>query len=186
MTDSPADDIRTRRIALVRHGQTDWNARNFFQGRVDRELDATGELQASAAARSLAGHAWTRVVTSPLTRARQTAHIIRGRLGLPEPALAAGLIEQSFGAAEGVDREVALARWPGSAFPGGESRAEVDERVADAWAELARADDDLVVVAHVVVIRSLAGLLTGRDPGHVANGSVTILERVGDVWSVAA
>lgn len=90
------------------------------------------------------------------------------------------------GAAEGVDREAALARWPESAFPGGESRAEVDRRVADAWAGLARTEDDLVLVAHVVIVRSLTALLTGRDPGHVANGSVTILERVGDVWSVAA
>ncbi|MGO2750518.1 MAG: histidine phosphatase family protein [Pseudoclavibacter sp.] len=73
-------------LALVRHGRTAWNLERRLQGRSDIALDAHGELQAHAAGRLLARAQWGRVVTSPLTRAAQTASIIWSYLGSPAGA----------------------------------------------------------------------------------------------------
>lgn len=70
-------------LALVRHGRTAWNLERRLQGRSDIALDAHGELQAHAAGRLLARAQWGRVVTSPLTRAAQTASIIGSYFGSP-------------------------------------------------------------------------------------------------------
>src|SRR5690554_322266 len=64
-------------LIVVRHGQTDNNARGLLLGRSDPGLDDTGRAQASAVAAALATRsADARVIASPLTRTRETAAII--------------------------------------------------------------------------------------------------------------
>jgi 2,3-bisphosphoglycerate-dependent phosphoglycerate mutase len=46
----------TSRLVLMRHGQSEWNARNLFTGRADPDLTATGEQEAAQAGRLLAAH----------------------------------------------------------------------------------------------------------------------------------
>lgn len=94
-------------MVLIRHGQTDWNKAGRLQGQVDIALNETGREQAQAAARSLEGQGFTRVVTSPLGRALETGSIIAAHLGLPEPTTDAGLVERAYGELEGaVDAEL--------------------------------------------------------------------------------
>lgn len=89
------------RIALVRHGQTDWNAAGLFQGSSDTPLNDVGRAQAAAAAVRLSAQSWDAVVSSPLSRARETAAIIADALGLPLGAAYPELIERDYGPFEG-------------------------------------------------------------------------------------
>src|SRR5262245_42381695 len=75
-------------IYFVRHGETDWNLAQRYQGRRDIPLNATGRAQATRNGRVLAqalGHAAGQLdyVASPLVRATETMEIIRREIGLP-------------------------------------------------------------------------------------------------------
>ncbi|NCU77930.1 MAG: histidine phosphatase family protein, partial [Actinobacteria bacterium] len=61
------------RIVLWRHGQTDWNVENRFQGHSDIPLNKVGEYQVVAAAKVLAALKPDRIVSSDLIRAQKTA-----------------------------------------------------------------------------------------------------------------
>ena len=61
------------RVVLWRHGQTDWNVENRFQGHSDIPLNKVGEYQVAQAASVLAGLKPNRIISSDLIRARSTA-----------------------------------------------------------------------------------------------------------------
>jgi glucosyl-3-phosphoglycerate phosphatase len=73
----------TRRLVLVRHGQTEWNSLGRAQGHADISLDATGRAQAAAAAPYLAALAPVRLWSSDLARAQETAAYVAEAAGLP-------------------------------------------------------------------------------------------------------
>lgn len=176
------------RVALVRHGETDWNAQQRYQGHMDLPLNATGTIQAEDAAASVAQAPWDAILSSPLIRAQSTAAIIASSLGLAGVATNRGLIERSFGQAEGVPMSEAARRWPDGHFPGAESIRDVEMRMAATWSRIAQeyANQSVILVCHVVIVRALTRLLTGGDPGQVRNGSVTILHRHDQQWSIEA
>src|SRR6476646_5188364 len=100
------------RLVLVRHGQSEGNARGILQGRMDFGLTDLGRAQAEATARYLAGgRKVERLRSSPLTRAMETAQPIAAALGLevePEPALA----EYDMGEASGLTWAEIRERFP--------------------------------------------------------------------------
>ena len=179
------------RLALVRHGQTDWNLQRRIQGTSDIPLNDTGRAEALTTGRALAaharaGHAWHRVVASPLERAMETGRIIAKEIGLDLPMPLPGLEERRYGEAEGLTGEEILARFPdGVAVPGQETREHVVRRALAALRGISvqtGADDgtpveeSIIVVSHGGVISSLVRHLTQGAlpmPGDViANGSV--------------
>lgn len=173
----------SRSIALVRHGETAWNAAGRYQGRVDLPLNERGREQAVAAGRALAEEGrWEAVVSSPLLRARETARAIADRVGLADVLVEDGLIERSFGDAEGMSMAEAHARWPQGDLPGAEPEAAVAARALVAWGRLALPGRRTIVVCHVAVIRALMRGIGAADPGHVGNGTVL---RVPDLRSYA-
>ena len=64
------------RILLWRHGQTDWNTVNRFQGHSDIPLNAVGQYQAKHAANILVSMQPTKIISSDLSRARETAQAL--------------------------------------------------------------------------------------------------------------
>ncbi|MGZ3305814.1 MAG: histidine phosphatase family protein [Asticcacaulis sp.] len=86
---------------VLRHGQTDWNLQARLQGSTDIPLNDTGREQARQAAELLHGLGITRIVSSPLSRALETARIVGERLGLA-PDIDGRLIERNFGLFEGL------------------------------------------------------------------------------------
>ena len=69
------------RMYITRHGQTDWNINHRLQGRTDIPLNALGKAQAVTCGEALQGVGIELIITSPLSRAYETAEIIRGYIG---------------------------------------------------------------------------------------------------------
>jgi uncharacterized phosphatase len=170
------------RIALVRHGQTDWNRSRRIQGATDIPLNDVGRRQARDAAEALAGGDWDAVYSSPLSRAAETGSIIASRLGLPEPLAVEGLAERRYGLAEGLTGIEVRERFAGAPVPGRESTESVLARALAALDDLAERHPDggLVVVSHGGVIGALVRWLSDEQlpaPGMlILNGSAHMFE----------
>ena len=154
------------RLALLRHGPTDWNRAGRIQGRSDIPLDE----QARA---DLAGFRlpppWNEadLWSSPLKRAADTARIVSGRSAQTAPELS----EMNWGDWEG-KRGVDLLADPDSGFrhiedwgwhyhaPGGESPADLWQRLQPWLASLQR---DAVAVCHIGIMRILLARAHGWD-----------------------
>jgi 2,3-bisphosphoglycerate-dependent phosphoglycerate mutase len=161
-------------LILARHGETDWNRENRFQGHADPPLNALGRQQSGELAEALAGDEIVRVYTSPLRRARETAEIVAARLTLEvEPV--EGLREIDVGAWSGLTRtEVeqrfpqAYARWVDRAphgFEDGETYDELAARVIPALRRLAERhpSDAVLVVTHGGPSRVMQAHAAGID-----------------------
>ena len=64
-------------MIVIRHGETEWSRTGRHTGRTDIALTERGEREATDAARTLAGWTLARAYTSPLERARRTAHLVQ-------------------------------------------------------------------------------------------------------------
>ncbi|QYM75534.1 histidine phosphatase family protein [Leucobacter luti] len=171
-------------IALVRHGETDWNAAGRIQGRTEVPLNETGRAQAAATALALAEAsaslgAWTGVRASPLGRAIETAEIIAAGLSLAQPHIDDALWERDFGPAEGVIVAEAQRMWPGLDVPGAEPLDVLAERTADALTRVLREEPGSIVVAHGAMLRTGLGHLTGVSMPRIQNGEVWLLHSAG-------
>jgi broad specificity phosphatase PhoE len=163
-------------LYYVRHGETDFNAEQRLQGRLDTLLNARGKLQAEASggllrglfARDNRGAGDFVYVSSPLRRARETMEILRPPLGLPPRPYGIDnrLLEISYGEWEGLTLPEIEARMPGMlaererdkwdfAPPGGESYRELTARVGEWYASLTH---DTVAAAHGGGVRALMAL----------------------------
>ncbi|WP_430645187.1 histidine phosphatase family protein [Agromyces sp. GXS1127] len=176
-------------LALVRHGQTDWNLRGLMQGRTDIPLNATGRSQAEATVALLDPADWDLVVSSPLIRARETAAILADGLGLSVGAEYDALVEQDFGDAEGTLVSEIDERWPGRAFPGKEPDEEVGPRGIRALERIAvdHPDARVLAVAHGTLIRHVLAELSGHHPRSypkLDNLSVSRVVRAEAAWQV--
>ncbi len=158
--------VGARRLIILRHGRTEWNATSRFQGQADIPLDEVGVAQAQEAALVLAGYGIDRIVSSDLSRARRTAQAVADRIGLPvelDPALR----EISVGSWEGLTVEELIAEDPvlGSAYARGEdvrrsatgeTAEEVGVRAGEALrAQVARTQGDTLLAA----MHGLAGVV---------------------------
>jgi len=178
------------RIALIRHGPTDWNAQKRVQGTIDTPLSAEGEAM-MAQLLPPEGFDATRPFSSPKLRARQTAAL----LGLENPALDARLAEQNWGSWEGLTRAEMLARDGEDAFlraglgrafrpPGGESTGELHARVQSFLTDAAKGTD-AVAVTHMGVLRAAYVLATDWDmsapmPAELSLTAALVLSLDGD------
>lgn len=157
-------------ILLIRHGETDWNRQNRWQGWIDPPLNGAGIAQAEAGAAALAALDLSHVHlhASDLARAWSTAQIIGRTLGVdPKPSRA--FRERHGGAFEGLDRAEIEANHPGAldawhegrlaAPPGGESDSEVRSRFTTGLRQVvgsSQAGSTIVVVTHGGAMRVLA------------------------------
>lgn len=73
----------TTEILIFRHGETDWNRERRFQGHTDIQLNSTGIAQANNLKQLIKKHQPQAIVTSDLSRAKETAEIVNLDLGCP-------------------------------------------------------------------------------------------------------
>lgn len=142
---------------FLRHGETDWNARNLAQGATDIPLNPVGLAQAQTAAKLLANRGIRTIVSSPLSRAHDTALAAAEVIGKPV-LLDPQLQEVAFGDHEG---QPMLAKWfddwvAGLFTPNGaESFAALKDRVVSAINNALGHEAPVLVVAHGAVFRAL-------------------------------
>jgi broad specificity phosphatase PhoE len=171
--------VRVRRLVMLRHGQTEWNAGNRMQGQLDAELSALGRDQAVAVAEVLAKRHPLLIVSSDLRRAYDTAVELTERTGSPL-VVDGRLRETHLGDWEGMTHGEVDAAAPGArvawrndatwAPHGGESRVDVARRSLPLIAELVDSQPDwgtdesdrpVVLVAHGGLIAALTARLLG-------------------------
>jgi broad specificity phosphatase PhoE len=161
--------VNARRLILLRHGRTAWNAERRFQGQADPPLDEVGRAQAYEVASLIAALRPELLVSSDAARALQTAEIVGDVVALPvvkEPRLR----ERNLGHWEGLTREEVADRYPDEyadwmagldvSRRGGETRDEVAERASAAWAELP-VTGTAVLVTHSATAMALTNSLLG-------------------------
>lgn len=177
------------RITFVRHGQSQSNLAQRWQGQGDSPLSGLGVSQARLLGERLRHQCFTRVISSDLMRAADTARAT-GHTFTQDPIFR----EFDVGQWEGLTREEVLMRFPeemeqlkrGQDIPlgGGESYSVFSQRIDGALArlvaELSPGDHALVVCHGGVIATALAGALGLRDAGRwslarVANTSITEL-----------
>jgi broad specificity phosphatase PhoE len=179
-------------LLLVRHGETDWNRDERFQGQADPPLNQTGRDQSVDLSVLLAAEALTAVYSSPLQRALETAEIIAAAHGL-EPVAVDALREMYDGSWEGLTRTEVRERFPDQYArwlerrrgpDDGESYEALGARVVPALLEIAAAHpgERILAVTHAGSIRATLAHADGisyeearrRGPA-VENGTVVEL-----------
>ncbi|MGK2869000.1 MAG: glucosyl-3-phosphoglycerate phosphatase [Mycobacterium sp.] len=169
--------MSVRRLVLLRHGQTEWNAGSRMQGQLDTDLTDLGREQANAAAEVLAKRQPLVVVSSDLRRALDTATALGERSGL-EVSIDERLRETHLGDWQGLTHLDVDAVAPGARLAwrddarwaphGGESRVDVADRSLPLVAEIIAAqsswgadepDRPVVLVAHGGLIAALTAAL---------------------------
>jgi uncharacterized phosphatase len=158
-------------IYLARHGESDWNAANRFQGHSDRPLTDHGREQAKALADLVAAESVEAIYASPLSRALETARIVAARTKLAVVA-DEGLREVDTGSWSGLSRAEVQERYPegfqrwitgGAGWEDGESYEEMAERVLAAVNRIAAAHPGgrVLLVSHGGPIRAIQAAADG-------------------------
>lgn len=180
-------------LYLVRHGETDWNLQRRIQGSTDIPLNQTGRRQARSTGRLLARRSWDAIISSPLSRAAETAAIIADELGLPAPQIVDAIVERAYGEAEGLDDIELARRFPGSTpVAGRESRQDVSARVMPSLLEIAknRPGQHVIITTHGGVIRTvLESVAPGSDVHRgvrITNGSIHSFRCINGVLKLVA
>ena len=172
---------------FLRHGETDWNAQGLSQGNVDIPLNATGIAQAHAAAALLRGRGIVTIVSSPLSRARDTAGTVAAALGL-DVLVQDDLREVSFGVHERTPMAGAwFAEWvEGLATPeGAESFADLRARARGAIATAVMHPAPVLVVAHGALFRALRAEM-GLPANVRTPNAMPFFCEPGDPWTLTA
>lgn len=139
-----------QRIHLVRHGETDWSLSGQHTGRTDLALTEQGELDARKLAVRIGAVDFSRVLTSPLQRARRTCALA----GLDDAAeIEADAVEWDYGDYEGRrPTEIRAERSNWNIFrdgcPGGESPAQIAERADRLIARLRTLTGNIALFTH--------------------------------------
>jgi broad specificity phosphatase PhoE len=160
-------------ILLVRHGETDWNRENRFQGHADPPLNDAGRAQAAELTARLAGERLAAIYSSPLARAFETAEIVGKAQGL-EPVPVEHLREVDVGSWQGLTRSEVELRYPeqflrwtghGQGWEDGETYEEMGSRVIAGLQELATAHEGerILAVTHGGPIRAALARANGTD-----------------------
>lgn len=158
-------------ILLARHGETDWNRDNRFQGHADPPLNQAGRAQAVELSVALAGEPFAEVYASPLRRAFETAEVIASTHGLA-PVPVEALREVDVGSWQGLTRAEIEQRFPQQyarwldyeqGWEDGETYDEMGFRVVAALRELAAAHEGerILAVTHGGPIRAALAAADG-------------------------
>ena len=149
-------------LAMVRHGQTYYNASGKVQGRINIPLNEKGKSQAKKLGETIKAseEAFDRLMASPLSRALETAHIIGLEIGYDKPILVNHqFVERDFYHLDGTPVETAmpLVRSEGYTFENYETDEKLIDRISRAVKMLYHdhKDEHILLVAHSHVIKAL-------------------------------
>ena len=163
---------------LLRHGATEWSESGQHTGLTDMPLTEEGEAEARSLAPMLADRSFALVLSSPLSRAIRTAELA----GLSDIQAEPDLLEWDYGKVEGrttTDMREDEPDWTvfDGEIPGGETGAQVGERVDRVIARALAAGGDVLVAGHGHALRILAARWIDLEPRdgrlfHLASGTL--------------
>ena len=167
-------------VWLLRHAETEWSRDGRHTGRTDVPLTDEGRDRARALRKRIDGHEFALVLSSPLSRARETAELA----GLiPEPR--DDLLEFDYGDYEGITTAQIRETRPGwylwrDGSLNGETPDDVGRRVDRIIDEALRAYGDVALVAHGHVLRALGARWIEQPASfggrlYLETGSISIL-----------
>lgn len=183
------------RIWLIRHGETEWTRSGQHTGTTDIPLTDHGREQARTLAPLVAGAHFVRALSSPMTRARDTARLA----GVSDPEITADLCELGYGDYEGRTTAEIRTTDPGWSVwdddaPGGEKLADAAGRCARVIEQVEESDGDVALFGHGHIFRILGATWIGLPPNRgkllgLAPASVSILGheheyRVVELWNL--
>lgn len=166
-------------VFLVRHGETEWSMSGKHTGRTDVPLTELGRRQAEVLGEMLGAGPFHRVLSSPLTRARETME----RAGFGDVAVASDdLVEWDYGVYEGRrtdDIRIEIPRWSVWTHPieGGESVEDVGRRADRVITGLVDSDGPTLVFGHGHMLRILAArwvMLSAQSGGALGLDTATV------------
>lgn len=172
------------RLLLLRHGETVWNQVRRLQGQADIALSKRGREQVSSLRHTVQTYAPTRVISSDLRRAKESATL----LGFDDPTLDARWREADLGSWVGCEIAELRAQEPeayqawraGTWTPqGAESFDALRRRVEEATACLLEGEESVLIATHGGAIRAVCANLLNLMPSDlipVSPGSLTIIE----------
>ncbi len=149
----------TTRLVVIRHGETEWNIQNKFQGHLDSKLTPPGVKQAEAIAGALKGEAYDVIYSSDLGRAKHTAEIIARSLNM-KVKTEKDLREINLGVMQGLKKDEFVLKYPEViskyhadpeyVIPGGESKLQLYNRVTGILEKIIRKHKghNILLVAH--------------------------------------
>lgn len=190
------------RVLLIRHGQTDWNMLGRWQGTLPVGLNDEGRTQAGLLAAALASRPIRTIISSDLPRALDTAAAIGEVVGV-QPQIDLRWREFNLGIFQGHTREEIVAtfgpQWAAYqadhwhyVIPEGESRTDLQNRVHQAWQDMlaTAVGPEVAIVSHggslkMLLIKLFSDIVPDMDSVHLANTSVTVLERGAHGWHLA-
>ena len=182
-------------LYLVRHGETNWNLEKRAQGVSDIPLNQTGKIQAKNLAKKLQGIIFSKIYTSPLTRALETAEIMAKSLGNAIVEMD-NFSELDQGMLEGLEFNEMnekfpefFIKWrvaPGEVrMPGGETLGELQTRAWNGIEKIhsshAREENPVLIISHNLTIISILSRILRVNLNHFRtfrqhNSSVNIIE----------
>ena len=180
-------DADSRVLVLLRHGESEGNARNMFTGWMDLGLTAKGEDEARAVGRIFRqeGFTFRHVFVSALGRTMATARLLASEMErAPDDFhVSSALNERDYGQLSGLNKDEARQRWGdeqvriwrrsyATAPPGGESLRDVVARVVPYYLRsilpLVLRGEPTLVVSHGNVLRALTMAIEGHGPNEIA------------------
>jgi alpha-ribazole phosphatase len=158
-------------LYLVRHGVTELNEKQVYQGWTDAGLSKTGRGQCELVKQKLSGVSFDAVVSSPLQRAISSAQLICG-VDRDQIMICEAFKEIHFGRWEGLSYQEAerqyprewrawCADWQGYSPPQGECFTDFYERVRRGWEELTPlySGKTVLIISHAGPLRVIASIL---------------------------
>jgi broad specificity phosphatase PhoE len=168
-------------VWLLRHAETEWSRSGKHTGRTDIPLTEAGREVARAMGGRLDGREFALVLSSPLSRARETAELA----GLRVDGLRDDLLEWDYGDYEGLTTPEIREQRPGwylwrDGAPGGEDADDVATRCDRVIAEIGGVEGEVALVAHGHLLRSLAARWVGEEARfggrlHLTTGAISVL-----------
>jgi broad specificity phosphatase PhoE len=180
-------------VGLIRHGLTDWNKAGKIQGQSDIPLNEEGREQARKLANRLLKeqeYKWDFVITSNLSRARETGEIIANTLNIPLYDSDSRLMEKAFGQVEGLTLGERETLW-GTDWNQQELGQEKDEAIQGRALSFLKdlgenySYNNVLVVTHGGLLAQLyTALYHNKFTERIGNLSLTILEKNDQNWDI--
>ncbi|HHT97213.1 MAG TPA: histidine phosphatase family protein [Clostridiales bacterium] len=155
------------KIYMIRHGETDWNVEGRLQGREDIPLNQRGILQAENCGQAFLEDKIKAIITSPLSRAKDTADIIAKLNNIEEVITDERLIERDFGKLSGMTYDKKKQYDTFGTEQSIEPWDELCNRFINAMKEYALKynDADIIMVSHGGSINAVISYLTNGEMG---------------------